>query len=159
VGSMKQKCIILAFAAIALYCVACVPSAHYGRLAVSGPDMTIQRLFDRWQDYHVSYAGVDVTLPNAILFDPKGDDKTITLHPYWSPVRDREELQALFAWIQSFKLDPPRLYRIVGPDNRVFGYLYTLDTSAHIKAIDDNTLWIDDMTLRPSVKQGIFAPL
>ena len=156
---MKQQRSILVFALIALYCAACVPSDHYGRLVIDGPDMTIQQLFDRWQDYNVSYAGVEADIPNAILFDPKGDDKTITLHPYWSPVRDREELQDLLAGIWSFKLDPPRLYKIIGPNNLVFGYLYTLDTYAHIKVIDDNTLWIDDMTLRPSVKQGIFAPM
>lgn len=155
---MKQKCLIVVFTVIALYCTACGPSAHYGRLAIDGPDVTIQQLSARWQDYYVSYAGVDVTLPNAILFDPKGDDKTITLHKYWSQVHDQEELQDLLTWIQSFKWEPPRLYKIIGPNNRVFGYLYTLDTSAHIKVIDDNTLWIDDMTLRPSVRQGITAP-
>ena len=41
---------------------------------------------------------------------------------------------------------------IVDPDNRIYGYLYSVATSTNIKVIDEYTLWIDDMTLRPEDK-------
>lgn len=153
---MKRKCLILVFAIMGLSFAACGPSTRYGRLAIDGQEMTIDKLAARWQDYHISYAGVDVNIPNAILFDPKGDDKTITLQKYWSPVHSHEELRELLGSMLSFTFYPPRLYKVIGPNNQVFGYLYTLDTEAHIKVINDKTLWIDDMTLRPSAKQGGF---
>lgn len=144
------------FVVLALGCAGCAPGG-YGRIRLAGPEMTIGRLAKNWKEYHVAYAGVRVSLPNAILFDPKNDETTITLQEYWTPVDDQETLGDLLAWIRSFRIyGPAILYKIEGPDNRVFGYLYTLDTSAYIKVIDDNTLWIDDMTLRPDVKENVF---
>jgi hypothetical protein len=118
--------------------------------------MTIDQLVKNWKDYHVSYAGVRVSLPNAILFDPRSDGKTITLQKYWEPVEDEETLKDLMSWIQLFKFGgPPALYAVTSPDNRVFGYLYCLDNDANIKVIDNNTLWLDDMTLRPEDKYNV----
>ena len=36
----------------------------------------------------------------------------------------------------------------MGRDNRTFGYLYALYDDALIEVIDENTIWIGDMTLR-----------
>lgn len=148
---LKQKFTISVFALVGLLVFSwagCAPGG-YGKLGIAGPEMTIGALVKNWKDYHVSYAGVRVSLPNAILFDPKNDNKTITLHKYWAPVEDQETLGDLLSWINLFKWSgPPRLYTIIGPDNRIFGYLYALYNDAIIEIIDENTIWIDDMTLR-----------
>ncbi len=146
--------IFAVFSLVAFFSAGCAPGG-YGTLRIAGQEMTIGRLAKDWKDYRVAYAGVRVSRPNAILFDPKNGDTTITLHEYWSPVEDQETLGDLLEWIQLFKLyGPPRLYKIMGPDSRIFGYLYTLDTGALIKVIDENTLWIDDMTLRPEDRES-----
>ncbi|MFC1580629.1 hypothetical protein ACFL4N_06900 [Thermodesulfobacteriota bacterium] len=148
---LKQKRAILIFALVGLLVFSwagCAPGG-YGKLGMAAPEMTIGTLVKDWKDYNVSYAGVRVSLPNAILFDPKKDDKTITLHKYWAPVEDQETLGDLLSWINVFKwTGPPKLYKIMGPDNQVFGYLYALYNDAIIKVIDENTIWIDDMTWR-----------
>jgi hypothetical protein len=156
---MKQEItipVVALFLVLALGCAGCAPGG-YGKLRLAGQEVTIGRLAKNWQDYHVAYAGVRVSLPNAIVFDPKNNDTTITLQKYWVPVDNQETLGDLLGWIRSFGIyGPATLYKVMGPGNRVFGYLYTLDTTAYIKVIDDNTLWIGDMTLRPDVKENVF---
>ena len=126
----------------------CVESGKYGRLTMAGSAMTIEQLQRHWKDYHVSYAGVDVTLPNAILFDPKNDGREITLQKYWVSVTNAEKLSEVMRWIQVWKSQPPSLYEVKGPGGQVFGYLYMLPSSPVIKVVDDKTLWIGDLSLR-----------
>ena len=40
------------------------------------------------------------------------------------------------------------LYKILGPAQQVFGYLYILASPPEIKVVDDRTLWIGNVTLR-----------
>ena len=133
------------FMAASLY--GCVASGEYGRLGLAGSDMTIEQLVTHWEDYHVSYAGVNTNKPNAILFDPKGDDKVITLHKFWTPVKDKSKLSEIMVWMPP--VDPRvALYEIRGPGEQVFGYIYMFNAAPLIRVVDEKTLWIDNITLR-----------
>jgi hypothetical protein len=74
-----------------------------------------------WQDYTVYYAGLDVGNPSVVLFDPKNDDRVITVDR-WSKVESRELLTAPIDSIQrQVNLAPyyPRLFEIRGPDGHL----------------------------------------
>ena len=134
----------------------CVGSGSGGRLARPGSDMTIDYLQKHWKDYNVSYAGVNVDSVNAILFDPKGDDRKITLQQFWVPVNDAGVFSDLIRWIHVFKIEGPSLYSVVGPGGQVFGYLYMLPSTPQIKAVDDKTLWIGNLSDRTDENMGAF---
>jgi len=133
------------FTAASIY--GCVASGKYGRLTLAGSDMTIKQLVTHWEDYHVSYAGVNKNTANAILFDPKGDDKVITLHKFWAPVKDKSEVSEIIDWMGPVS-SRAALYKIMGPGEQVFGYIYMLRASPLIKVVDERTLWIGNITLR-----------
>ena len=132
----------------------CVESGNRGRLTRPGSDMTIDHLQKHWQDYNVSYAGVNVGSVNAILFDPKSDGREITLQQFWDSVNDAGKLSDLISWIHVFKIEGPSLYGVVGPGGQVFGYLYMLPSSPQIKVVDDKTLWIGNLSERSDDKMG-----
>lgn len=133
------------FAALSFF--GCMEPGKYGRLGIAEPDMTIEQLVKHWQDYRVSYAGVNRTQPTALLFDPKGDDRVLTLHRFWGSVNSQDELSEVIQWMRPSSTRVV-LYKIMGPGNQVFGYLYTFITPPTIKVVDDKTLWVGNMTLR-----------
>lgn len=144
---MKRISTTLLFVFIAVPFFGCTAPGKYGHLSMAGSDMTIEQLVKHWEDYQVSYAGVNRTQPTALLFDPKGDDLAITLHRYWASVNTKAELSEIMRWMQ-----PPGarivLYNILDPGDRVFGYLYMLTSPPLIKCVDDRTLCIGNITLR-----------
>ena len=141
--------IILLFFSLLAYLPGCVGLGPYGKLRITvgkGQNVTIEELEETWRNYHVYYAGVRIASPSAVVFDIRGDDRTITYHEWWTEVRDGEDLSDL---IKGLRLDeyPPRLWQVSGPENQLYGYMYTARTHALIKVVDPKTLWIDEMTL------------
>jgi hypothetical protein len=122
-------------------------SGKYGQLKKAESGMGIEQLADHFDDYHVSYAGVAINKPTAVLFDPKGDDRSITLHPYWTPVKDRAELSEILNYMRPVYTQV-YLYRVMGPGEQVFGYIFMLNVSPLIRVVDEKTLWIGNITLR-----------
>lgn len=154
--SKSKPIVFMLIAAIfPVFVFGCVESGSYGRLTMAGSDMTIEQLQKQWKDYKVSYAGVKVESVNAILFDPRNDGREITLQKYWAPIKDSGELSELLRWIHVFKAEPPSLYRVLGPGGQVFGYLYMLPSTPEIKVVDENTLWIGDLSVRTNETTGI----
>ena len=137
--------LILMFLAASIF--GCMASGKYGRLTLAGSDMTIEQLMTQWKEYHIFYAGVSVSQPNAILFDPRGDDRVITLHEYWAPVKNRSELSEIMGWMGPVG-SRAALYKIMGPGEQVFGYIYMSNMSPLIRVVDEKTLWIGNMTVR-----------
>jgi hypothetical protein len=125
----------------------CVPSSQYGKVGVGsrgGRSITIQQLHENWENYHVYYSGVHKTFLGGIMFDPKGDDKKLVGHRWWTEVKDQELLSELLIWI-SFHHWPPEVMQILGPDGQFYGYVYTTRSDVHIRKIDDRTLWVDEL--------------
>ena len=129
--------------------VGCVDPAKYGRFKPVGRgDMTIEHLVKNWKDYDVHWAGVNVRLTNAILFDPKDNDLKFSLQQFWEPVDDEAELSEVIRWIKNFGGEPPSLYRVSGPGDKTFGYLYMLTSSPVIRVVDERTLSISNLSER-----------
>ena len=151
----KHICLTIAGLLLMVLMSGCQLITNYGKLRLQyGPDekMTIQRLEERWQDYDVYYAGVHVQLPSAVIFDPKDDDRKLITHERWVHIEDREELAEVLLWLWGDETSPefsPQLWKILGPDDQLYGYMYTPWDHANIKMVDEKTLWVDDIPLPP----------
>ena len=114
--------------------------ANIRNLSESESKAIQQELIDNWSNYQISYNAV------VIVFDPKNDDKKITVNNYWSTVKDQE------TWTQlvngSNKLPNGGINLVWGEPNReicvhnqFYGYVSHRErelVSAQI--IDENTL-------------------
>lgn len=149
----KSLYIAIAIVPFIIGTLGCAPLNHYGRLSTGpwgGHSMTIEKLYENWGNYYVYYSGVNKGLLGGIMFDPRDDGRKLVGHEWWTKVRDRELLSELLIWI-SFHPYQTRLYKILGPDNELYGYLYSMRSDVLIKKIDDKTLWIDELVLPPIV--------
>ncbi len=108
----------------------------------------VQDLIAHWQDYNISYAGLSVKSPSAILFDTKIDGRSIT-YEKWVPVTDEQTLLTIVKWLDADVNYPPYLYKITWHDE-LFGYIYTSAMEQVVmKKIDENTLFAEDIPLPP----------
>ena len=98
----------------------------YGKLRVQtglGGELSLNDLKENWKDYHIYYTGVGPNDPSAVLFDPKGDARRIQ-KDRWKNIADSYLLEQVIGWIEDTKF-MPKLHKILGPDNQVYGYLYS----------------------------------
>jgi len=110
--------------------------------------LTLQGLIENWQDYAIYYAGSSAQQPSAIMFDPKMDTNTLTSDK-WIKVENQETLLELISWLQHTTRFPPRLQRILGPDDQFFGYFYSGWNHVVLKVVDERTLWASDLPVAP----------
>ena len=153
---MKKLFYIFVFVVFMLMAYGCTSwHKNYGRLKdiTKGPNaVTIQALMDRWGDYNVYYAGRDERFPLGVIFDPKNND-TMLQGDRWKAVEDKEMLENILDRIERNAEYYPWLKKILGPDDRVYGYLYHSFGPAVFKRIDDNTMYAFDLE-DPNDKDG-----
>jgi hypothetical protein len=106
--------------------------------------VTIQDLEKNWTDFTVYYAGLSEKTAAALMFDPKNDNKTL-LGKAWTQVKDKKTLSEIIGWIQTYIQYDPSVYRILGPDGQLFGYVFAPRTHILMKVIDDHTLYVYDV--------------
>lgn len=144
-----QNSILLLFSVFLIFMHGCMSPKEYGGIRpVSSPEntVTIAEIIKGWQNYSIYYADVNPAYPSAILIDPKGDELRLT-NDRWVPVKKQDELIELIKWIDMDIDSPPDLLAVLGPDEQVFGYLYTGWHHVLIKLVDSTTLWVDDSPL------------
>jgi len=131
----------------------CTWLKSYGKLRLQPrreKKVTIQELKDNWLDYTVYYGGYyGVRQPSAVMFDPKKDNRAL-VGDKWTKVEDQETLSKLISSIQCHKaVYYPRLWRILGPDDQLYGYLFSAfdRVPVVIKVVDDRTMWVYDLPL------------
>jgi len=102
----------------------------YGKLEIvpmGSNQLTIQDLVDKWDDYHVyscdHYDGPPFRSPLGIMFDPKNND-TLLVGSRWKKVNDQKLLTDMTKRIFLATQYEPWLNKILGPDGRLYGYLY-----------------------------------
>jgi len=130
----------------------CTGHLGYGKLRVQrGHDgsVTTETLRENWQEYAIYYAGLSVKNPSGVMFDPKNDNKKL-ISDKWIRIKNQDTLADLIHWLDANIKFYPVLYRILGPDDEFYGYLYTAWDHVHIKAVDENTLWVDDLPMPPT---------
>ncbi len=155
---MNDKKIFFSIVAITLlFLISGCVIGNYGRITreyAADSGLTLQVLKGNWQDYDVSYAGMAKDNPRGILFDPKKDDRKLR-GDRWVELLDEEEISTVILWIENN--DPklrPYLYRLIGPDQQVYGYVYTATNHVVSKAIDDKTLYVFDLDLPVTVRSS-----
>lgn len=133
----------------------CALTKNYGKLRLQygpGEKMTIQRLEEKWQDYNVYYAGPHIKFASAVIFAPKEGDRKLLTNKGWVQIKNRQQLSEVLRWLwgdETLGEPLPTLWKILGPDNQFYGYMYTPWDHALIKVIDKKTLWVDDIPLPP----------
>ncbi|MBW2000049.1 MAG: hypothetical protein JRJ29_19075 [Deltaproteobacteria bacterium] len=133
-------------------CVSAGPGERARVVAQSGKTgnkVTIQQLQENWQDYFIHYSGVKITQPVGILFDPKGDGKTIKVGSWWGKVEDRKRLRTAVEWMNArSSASFPQVSLILGPNEQVFGYVYTYNpVPVRTRVISDTEIFVYDLSL------------
>ncbi len=128
---------------------------NYGKIRLQpwrGEKMTVQKLKEKWQDYTIYYSGMSTDFAGSIMFDPKDDERDLERHKWWDPVKDKEELEEIVFWINTY-YDHfyPRVWRVLGPDNQFYGFMYTAHDHVLIRVVDNKTMWVDEMVLPPHI--------
>ena len=122
----------------------CVTYWGYGEVKPAYKSATIKDLAENWEDYDVTYSGLNINHPAGLMFDPKRDQKKLS-GKYWRPVKDRAMLDEIIMWLKASDDFQPRLLRIVGPDKILYGYVYTGLTHVVSRAVDEQTMWVMDL--------------
>jgi hypothetical protein len=71
--------------------------------------------------------------PVALLFDLRSDDRSI-LAEGWTKVDNPEDAATLIRDLHAGQ--SPRLFRVLGPDGHLFGYLYTAVPGLQTQVVD-----------------------
>lgn len=125
----------------------------YGKLYPSRYDekVTIQDLIENYEDYDVYFSGYDTDNPSGIMFDPRNDNRTLKPSDRWMKIEDQETASEVVGWIQI--QDLPSYYvglrRILGPDDHLYGYLFSVWHHVYAKVVDERTLLVYDLPEPP----------
>jgi len=103
--------------------------------------MTIQDLERAWNEYTVYYSATSGGIPTAIMFAPKNNE-TRLVGESWTRVEDRGTLSALIFRIKAFSKHTSSTWGIIGPNNRLFGYIFTPSPRILMKAVDTHTVYV-----------------
>ena len=136
----------------------CLQFHNYGKLREQSKDVnkvTIESLKENWSDYIIYYAGyygsISIKHPSAVMFDPRNDSKEL-VGDKWTIVKDMHTLSELLSSIQSQENVGglyPRLWKILGPDDHFYGFLFTAWNHVVTKVIDDTKMWVYDLPFPP----------
>jgi hypothetical protein len=133
--------------------------ANYGKLRVEsrnanhiastysstryGENMTIDKLVNNWKNYDIYYAGFRQDRATGIMFDPKNDDLKL-LGDWWEKIDSKESLDFVLKWMNFprdfFEIIP--LYRMIGPGEKVYGYMYTPFIHVTFKQVDEKSMYV-----------------
>ena len=103
--------------------------------------MDIKTLEAGLEKYDVYSMGPDVATTSGVLFYPQDSEVPLKLDR-WTKLPDQEavlkRIRAVTAQKEmQFSAEyPPRLYKVIGPDDRSYGYLYTAWKAATIRLVD-----------------------
>jgi hypothetical protein len=118
--------------------------------------MTIDTLIKNWNEYDVyytdSYDGYNPRAALGVMFDPKNDE-TKLVGDHWKKVRSQSDLIEITQWIYSNTHFEPWLNEILGPNGRLYGYIYYSYGGVTLKKINDNTIYVFNLE-EPSFKEG-----
>ena len=142
---LVMTCLVLVF-----LISGCALHRGYGKIRLQpwrGEQVTIQELQESWEDYTIYYAGLSLGTVAGIIFDPKNDKRTL-MGDKWIRVEDQETLLELIGWMKSYTKCNPQIWRILGPGNEFYGYLYyprCYEGGAVAKVVNDTTLYVYDL--------------
>lgn len=119
----------------------------YGKLKYQSQyreKVTIQKLIENSDDYYIYYSGYAINNSSGIMFDPKKDNKTLMPSNAWTKVEGNERVSEVVSWLK-IQNSPGyflRLFKILGPNDQLFGYLFTGWQHVVFKVVDERTLFV-----------------
>ena len=113
--------------------------------------VTIEELVENSDEYNVYYSGYAVNNPSGIMFDPKNDSKTLVPTDRWIKIEGEETVSEVVSWIKihNYPWYHAGLYKIIGPDQEFYGYLFTGWHHLTTKAINEGELLVYDLPAPP----------
>ena len=130
--------------------------AGYGKLRLQtgyGDEIDLEDLKRNWNDYAVYYTETRERDPSAVLFDPRGDERTVEKKG-WNRIEDPDRLAEVLGWIEDTKF-MPRLHQILGPDGELYGYLFSAwENEVVIRAADERTVRVSVREVPPLFYKG-----
>jgi hypothetical protein len=140
-----KRYFLLAGLIIIFFTAGCSSLKKSGKLRIQSrhEKVNLDYLVENWKDFHIYYDGTSAQDPWAMLFDPKKDDRKIVADP-WVEVVDQQQLKEVYTWMDSRWKKFTKLYRVLGPDDQLYGYMYAKRKNVNIRAVDENTLWVDN---------------
>jgi hypothetical protein len=148
---MKKVVVVVPLISLLVMVAGC---ASYGKLRLqSGPGetMTTQQLKENWEKYRILATGLHMGVPSAIIFDRKDDGREIIGERWWE-LKDYKSLSETIDRIQAqgpMAQYYPRLWKMLGPDDHLYGYMFTAWDHATMTTGDDKTMWVRDIPLPP----------
>jgi hypothetical protein len=108
------------------------------------------------QKYNILATGVELNVPSAIIFDRKDDNREIMGERWWE-LKDYKAVSETVDWIEA--QEPvggyyPRLWKILGPDEHLYGYMFTAWDHAVMFVGDDKTMRVMDLPVPPFLAVG-----
>lgn len=136
---------------VLLLTAGCLTFPGYGRITAPEGGVTIEDLVRDQGAFHVTYVGVRPERPLGVMFDPKDDEYSLT-GKRWKPVQEEGALKEILMWLEATDTIPPmpRLWRIIGPKGGFYGYLYTGNDPVVMRSVDENTLYVMEITEKHS---------
>lgn len=142
---MRRKTLFLVTLAFLLAVMLAGCAGGYGNLReVDKGEMAVDTLVSNYQNYNVYYLG-DFSIPYAVLFDPKEDGKTVKVGDRWEKVPTQDTASKQVGQISTLigrGVNMPRLWKLVGTDGSVFGYVYTTAVQLSTNVVDGNTMFV-----------------
>jgi hypothetical protein len=153
---MKKAAVFVSLISLFLIVAGC---GSYGKFRLqSGPGetMTTQDLKENWQKYTILATGVERNVPSAIIFDRKDDNGEIIGERWWE-LKDYKAVSETVDWIEA--QEPvggyyPRLWKILGLDEHLYGYMFTAWDHAVMFVGDDKTMRVMDLPVPPFLAVG-----
>ena len=117
----------------------------YGKLVIKSKndaEVNIEKLIINSNDYDIHYFGYGKKFVSGIIFNPKRDNKKLLLGDIWVETNDQTTIADIVKRMKNstFSEFIPTLYKILGPEDAFYGYLFTGWFHIVLKKIDDNTL-------------------
>ena len=146
----KHISLVIIFFVLLSFLSGCLGS--YGKIrpqSGKGETLTIDDLEKNWIDYTIHYAGLSANRPLGVMFDPKNDGKTLLpgSNDRWKKIEDKKTLSEVIGWIkvQGFSDYNPMLYKVLGPDDKLYGYLFCGHSDVTVEIFDDRTMFVNDL--------------
>jgi len=140
---------------------------RYGKLRPQSESMekvTTQVLYDNRDDYDIYYAGyygnVSIKHPSAVMFDPKEDGRTL-VGDRWTKVTNDIWLAKLIRSIETQESvggPPPKIWRMLGPDDEFYGYMLSGWDHVVMKTVDDGKMLVYDLPMPGYLESPLNAP-
>jgi hypothetical protein len=132
---------VLLFVVMGLLIAGCAGGNFATMKAEDSGRVTLESLVRDWQNYNIYYGGSIPDRPIAIFFDPKNDGKTVEVEGLrWWKAGDEKTMLDAVGRVKMLQETVPRLWKVLGPDDSLFGYAYTPLIRLNIVVVNENTI-------------------